>query len=242
MTARGKQWPEQTLMLEEVREHEDFQLRADGVSLPHVNKLARQIEAGKELPPIKVAAIGKALYVIDGFHRLHAARKAKRHSIRAQVARMSRTEALEEARLANTTHGKSLTRADKQRVWDDLIANGGHLDAEGNLKSARAIEGDLNGLYSRETVRKKLKDLGFTLNEGPDYQEWKPQDVDEETLAQERLEEAEDTLAAFIAAVPTLDRQDQQRLVGTARALLDGLERGEGAHALLEGLRNPLGI
>jgi len=242
VTAKGKQWPEQTLMLEEVRESADFQLRANGVSLPYVNKLARQIQAGKELPPIKVAAIGKALYVIDGFHRLHAARKAKRHSIQAKVARMSRSEALEEARLANTTHGKGLNRADRQRVWDDLIASGGHQDAEGNLKSSRVIEAEMNGLYSRETIRKKLKGLGLPLNEGPDFQEWKPEEADEETLAQERLEEAEDVLATFIATVHTLDREDQERLIGTARALLDGLERGDEAHGLLEGLRNPLGI
>lgn len=242
MTARGKQWRDRTLMIEEVREHSDLQLRANGLSLPHVNKLARQIEAGKILPPIKVAAIGAALYVVDGFHRLHAYRKAKEHSLPAQVARMSLAEAREEARLANTTHGKGLGRADKQKAWAAFIADGGHLDDEGHTKSSRAIEAELNGLYTRETIRKNLRALGLSLNEGPDYQEWKPDEVDEEFLAQERLEEAENTLAAFVATVPTLDRVDQERLIATARGLLDNLERGEEAHGLLEGLRNPLGI
>ncbi len=242
MTAKGKQWPERTLMIDEVHEHRDFQLRADGVSLPHVNKLARQIEAGKELPPIKVAAIGEALYVVDGFHRLHAYRKAKRHSLPAQVARMSRREALEEARLANTTHGKPLSRADKRRAWDDYIASGGHLDEDGKVKSSRVIEAELNGLYTRETIRKDLRDRGLTLNEGPTYTEWKREEADEESLAQERLDDAETILASFIGTLPTLGRADQDRLIATARSLLDGLERGEGAQAMLQTLRNPLGI
>jgi len=242
VTAKGKQWRDRTLMIEEVREHPDFQLRANGVSLPHVNKLTRQLEAGKALPPIKVAAIGAALYVVDGFHRLHAYRKAKEHSLPAQVARMSIPEAREEARLANTTHGKGLGRADKRRVWDEHIASGGHLDEDGNLKSSRVIEADLNGLYSRETIRTRLRELGLTLNEGPDFEEWKREEPDEEALAQERLEDAENTLAAFIATVPTLDRGDQERLIATARGLLDDLERGAAAHGVLEGLRNPLGI
>lgn len=242
MTAKGKQWRDRTLMIEEVREHPDFQLRVNGISLPHVNKLARQIEAGKTLPPIKVAAIGAALYVVDGFHRLHAYKKAKEHSLPAQVARMSLTEAREEARLANTTHGKGLSRADKRRVWDEHIATGGHLDERGSLKSSRVIEAELNGLYSRETIRSRLRGLGLTLNEGPDFEEWRREEPDEEALTQERLEDAENTLASFVATVPTLGRDDQERLIATARSLLDDVERGEAARGLLEGLRNPLGI
>lgn len=242
MTAKGKQWRGQTLMIEEIKEHRDLQLRANGISLPHVNKLARQIEAGKSLPPIKVAAIGTALYVVDGFHRLHAYKKAKVYALPAEVARMSLTEAREEARVANTTHGKGLGRADKQRVWKDHIANGGHLDEEGKLKPSRVIEAELNGLYSRETIRQRLRDLGLTLNEGPNFEEWKRDEPDEEFLAQERLEDAENMLASFIATVPTLDPDTRNRLIGTARGLLDGLERGQDAHGLLAGLRNPLGI
>ena len=95
----------ETLRIEMVRERDDFQLRAKGISQPHANKLLRVLKDGKELPPIHVAMIGKAMYVVDGFHRLHALRTAKRGLVQALVARMSLKEAQAEARLANRGTG-----------------------------------------------------------------------------------------------------------------------------------------
>lgn len=109
----GKQWAAQELPLEAIGLHKDLQFRAGGLSRAHVVKLVRTLEAGGEpLEPVKVARIGKALWLVDGHHRLEAHREAGRETIRAQVARMSLQEARDAARVANANHGKAMSRAD----------------------------------------------------------------------------------------------------------------------------------
>lgn len=242
MTAKGKQWALRDLRLEEVRERPDFQLRANGINSAHAKRLLRALQDVKELGPVKVAQIGKALYLVDGFHRLDAHKLARRQTISAEVARMSLEEARAEAQQANTTHGLNLNRKDKLRVWADYIASGRHLDDAGALKSSRVIATELDQVYSRETIRQKLKAMGMELNEGEDFKAWGGDEVDEDTLAEERADEAENLLAHLAAVLPTLNPGDLQRLTGATRALLDAAERGEDAKGLLEAIRNPLGI
>ena len=232
-----KRWqgPARELAMCTVRVDHAFQLRAKGIDPVWAGRLRKALEAGEELPPVKVAEIGKALYLVDGFHRHHAHAALGRSTIPAKVARLSVAGAKEEARLANTTHGKGLSRADKARVWNDYLANGRHLGKHGQLKPCRVIERELGwGVYTHETIRQKLKARGHELDNPAEYPSgYKPQRRDDEgALEAERVEEAEGCLRAFGELFPTLPIGDRRALLGAARALLGTLEGAEGPGGL----------
>ena len=244
--AAPKRWqgkPRQ-LMLEEVRDDHSFQYRVLGIDRAHANRLRKALGNGEVLPPIKVAQIGKALYLVDGFHRLAAHKAAGRATIAALVSRLSVAEAREEARLANTKHGKGLSGADKKALWEDFLANKGHLDARGVLKSSRTIEAEMGRVYSRETIRTKLKAVGLVLDEDVEYEgHYKPWGGDNaDTLAEERALEAWTSLNHFEELFPSLEGADQRDLLVTVRELLGRLERGEGPERPTEDLAARLGI
>jgi hypothetical protein len=223
-------WKAEELALEDVRDHPRFQMRVYGLSDAHVRVLERAYEAGGDVEAIKVARIGKALYVVDGFHRVEAARRANRPRIAAKVARMSLEEAREFARLANTKHGKSLSRADKAEVLRDYCAAERHIGPLGTTKPSRTIAAELNHIYSHETIRTRLRSMGVELDEEQEfpggYKPMYPQ-PDEEQLAAERAEEASLLLHRFSSLFFTLEVETQQELLVAARELMERLERGE---------------
>jgi len=242
---KGLQWKEETLALEAITLREDFQLRAGGIDRQHVRKLLGMLQAGKPLPPVKVARIGKALYLVDGFHRYFAHEDYGVSGIEASVARMSLEGARGEAMVANTTHGKALGRADKRKVWDAFVEAGGHLESPEVPKSSRVISAALNGMYSHETVRARLRELGLELNEGPTFKPWSDGEVPEEEdedlegpavdpLAAEQTEEARGHLEAFGAMLHSLEEVDRRGLLASARTLLAAWENGERPNRLVE--------
>ncbi len=240
-----RQWQEETLALEAVILREDFQLRAGGIDRQHVRTLLGMLQAGKPLPPVKVARIGKALYLVDGFHRYFAHEDYGVSGIEASVARMSLEEARGEAMIANTTHGKALGRADKRKVWEAFVEAGRHLESPEVPKSSRVISAALNGMYSHETVRARLRELGLELNEGPTFKPWSDGEGPEEDgddlegptidlLTAWRTDEAGRHLEAFAALLHSLEEEDRRGLLAAARTLLAAWENGEGPARPLE--------
>lgn len=228
---REPKWKLQSLALEDVRERQDYQVRAGGVSAPHVNTLARAMCSDGDLEPLKIAKVGKAHYVVDGFHRLAAARKLGWSHIAANVASMSAGEARDIALLSNTKHGKRLSRQDKSRLFDQYLEQGKHLDAEGVVKASRVIQVEVNHIYSHETIRTKLKERGIEVDIRVEYPGgYKPYVVDggdEAGLALELAEGAQSHLDAFGSLFFDLDDNAQRGLLGAARELVGRLERGE---------------
>lgn len=217
------------LPIDDVRVHPKFQLRANGTDPAHVKKLEAVLRDGQELPPIRVARIGKALYLIGGHHRLEAHRRLRRVTVRAEVTRMSLPEAQAAALLENTDHGKAMSRADKQAQWSRYVEEGHHLDASGCAKGSTTIERELGYMYSRPTIRKRLKGLGVPIDleeEYPHgYKPWRASDDDE--LAQDRLWNALEGLEHFRFEYLTLDSRRQRELRETARNLLEAMDREE---------------
>lgn len=241
-------WKRQLLPLQDVRERQGFQLRQLGLSSTLVRTLTRVLEGGGAVEPVKVASIGKALYVVDGFHRLEAHRQAGVETISADVARMSVREAEGLALLANTKHGKGLSPADRTAILTRYVERGDHFRDDGRFKSAQDIVDDLNGVMSRETVRRKLRKLAVDLQEGlkPFKGGWGDEDDDDDedegSLGQERIEEAQGLLARFDALYFSLEETDQHQLRGDAQKLLGRLERGERAERGLDGPEGVLDI
>lgn len=228
----GKQWADLELPVEAVGEHPALQFRVGGLSRPHLNKLVRTLQAGGEpLEAVRVARIGKALWLIDGHHRLEAHRVAARETIAAKVARMPLQEAKDAARLANAKHGKGMSRADKALAWGSYVADGKHLDGEGELKASRVIAEELGQLWSHETIRQKLKALGLEpdLNlEWPEgYKAYGDGEVTEEDLEEDLAEELEAALRRFGAGFSGLSDWHRDRLLQAAQGMLAAIERGE---------------
>lgn len=232
----GRQWKEEALALGDVREHKDLQGRVNGTNPATVRQYERVLKGGSTMEPVQVARIGKALYLLDGYHRLEAHRRAGMPTIRARVAKMSLSEAKTEALTANTKHGKPLSRADKAQMFDRYVDSGKHVDEYGDTKACRAIAAELNHIYSYETIRQKLKALGVPLNEAKEYPGgYKPysgsgsgnDDDDDIELGELRASQARQHLESFRALFPTLDVEEQKNGLAAARDLVERLERGE---------------
>src|SRR5690606_18762449 len=75
-----------------------------------------------EVPPVIVRETAGGWSLIDGQHRLSAAKLEQRETIRAIVVALSDAEALEAAVKANTSHGKALTLSERKAAAAQLIA------------------------------------------------------------------------------------------------------------------------
>lgn len=70
-------------------------------------------EGGNPLPPIQVVKDGDNYWLVDGFHRVYAARAAGKDTIEAEVLEGDLNQAAWLAVAANKTHGLRRTQADK---------------------------------------------------------------------------------------------------------------------------------
>jgi ParB-like chromosome segregation protein Spo0J len=87
-----------------------FYLRQAGTDAKHVQLLA-DASASIRLPPILVQR--SSLRIIDGMHRVEAAKLCGLHSVNARVVDCTDQEALVLAVKSNTLHGLPLSRADR---------------------------------------------------------------------------------------------------------------------------------
>ena len=241
---KGKQWVAQDLPIDDVRVHQGLQFRVGGLNQANLNRIRKPLQHGEDArDPIDVARVGKALYVVDGFHRLEAYRAERRPTIPARVAKMSLEEATEHAKTSNAANGKPYSRADKLALWQAYVDAGWHLADEGTPLASRVIAKELGDIFSHETIRKKLKAIGLELDVDVEFDgTYKPQGPSEEELEQELLEEAEDAVGALGGALVTLEPTDRERLVAHARRILDAVELEDERERVeaLKALRAPL--
>jgi ParB-like chromosome segregation protein Spo0J len=90
--------------------------RSDGVDQSHAQLLA---ESAVDLPPILVHR--PTMRVIDGMHRLAAARLAGREAIAVRFFEGTGEEAFEEAVRANVAHGLPLSLADREAAAERIL-------------------------------------------------------------------------------------------------------------------------
>ncbi|WP_328565130.1 nuclease [Streptomyces coelicoflavus] len=154
-------------------------LRQGGTDAAHVRLLVDAAESA-ELPPILVQLDG--CRVIDGLHRLEAARLMGDDSIRARFLDCSNSEALVIAMQANGAHGLPLAKADRvagaQRVlgshpdWSDrAIAGVTGLSAKtvASLRERSAIATPLGGKRVGQDGRRRPVDAGEGRRRAAEY-------------------------------------------------------------------------
>jgi hypothetical protein len=78
-------------------------------------------EGDDNFPPVAVFHDGTDYWLSDGFHRHAAAKKARLHSLKAEVRQGSRRDAILHAVGANATHGLRRSNADKRRAVTILL-------------------------------------------------------------------------------------------------------------------------
>lgn len=97
------------------------------------------------LPPVSVYWDGTDYWLVDGFHRVSAAREMGDPTIQATIKNGTRREAIRASLTANIGHGLKRSNADKRKAIDTLLA-----DQEWSRMSDRAIAGEL--FVDNETV------------------------------------------------------------------------------------------
>lgn len=117
-----------------------------------VKQYATNMTNGAKFPPIRLAQIKGALFLVDGWHRHAAAQSLNHKTIEAIVLPMTGQEALLASALANSTHGKPLKSSEKQNAFKSFIKGRGHIRADRSLLSYREIAVTLGGHVGHTTV------------------------------------------------------------------------------------------
>src|SRR5215831_1533257 len=132
----------QTLAIRTIHVRDEIQPRfyLNNMVIDEYATLYAEVDGTEPLPPIDVFAVGKQYYVSDGFHRLEAAKAAKRTELVCRVYQGSLQAAMRHGALANLRRGMVYSQQDRQRVLERFLA-----DPEMSQRSNRDL-GQLLGL------------------------------------------------------------------------------------------------
>ena len=89
-----------------------------------VEEYAESVRTGKKLPPVTAYKDDEnMIWLADGWHRVHAYRKAGLEEINTNLLKGSKRDAVLFAVGANTEHGQRRTNADKRRAIETMLAD-----------------------------------------------------------------------------------------------------------------------
>lgn len=156
MSAVVFEWAEAYIPLASIVKHPPFQFRS-GLDAAAIRRYAAMTKAGKIAPPIVVALIGTAHYLLDGWHRMEAGALTLTadDQVWVRVAVMTHGQAMWFAATANDGHGVQLKAAARRKVFRAFIESGQHKLPRGDVMSYRAM-GDALG-QQHTTVRNWVK-------------------------------------------------------------------------------------
>jgi len=130
--------------------------RSEGLDLVTVAEYAERMSAGDKFPAIEVFSDKICYWVVDGFHRIAAAKQASIEEIEVNLYEGNWRDAKLHSFHVNAEHGKRRTNADKHRVVTEILQ-----DEEWNKWSDREIARRCK--VSHEFVR-KLREENHTIN------------------------------------------------------------------------------
>ena len=89
--------------------------RSNGLDMVTIQTYADHMENGVVFPPVEIVSNGDTLWLVDGQHRIEAAKKVNLEKIEANVTHGDRRDALWMSLASNETHGLRQTNEDKRR-------------------------------------------------------------------------------------------------------------------------------
>lgn len=105
--------------VEEPQVDPTLQPRIGGVDADHVRALEERPDSW---PPLKVVWRGGRYLLVDGFHRLEAAKNLRLESVRVEVVEVSPEADLHELAFdLNSTHGRPLSLADRRAFAERIL-------------------------------------------------------------------------------------------------------------------------
>ncbi|MCK1554036.1 hypothetical protein IVB11_34580 [Bradyrhizobium sp. 177] len=159
-TAEGpQQSPVTPVPIADIATRADWQVR-DQISEALVREYITHYVHGANMPPVRLADIGGALVLVDGWHRLLAQKQLGRDVVEATTEVLSEMEAQWQAALANSYNGARLNRqSEKRRVFELYMRQGRNRVGRLGLKSYREIAKDLGGLASKSSIENWMKKM-----------------------------------------------------------------------------------
>ncbi|MCA1527861.1 hypothetical protein [Bradyrhizobium yuanmingense] len=159
-TAEGpQQSPVLLIPIVDIATRADWQVR-DQINEALVREYITHYVHGANMPPVRLADIGGALVLMDGWHRLLAQKQLGRDAVEATTEALSEMEAQWQAALANSYNGVRLNRqSEKRRVFELYIRQGRNRVGRLGLKSYREIAKDLGGLASKSSIENWMKKM-----------------------------------------------------------------------------------
>lgn len=104
-----------------------------------IKRYATAMRAGAVFPPVEIAAVEGAMFLVDGWHRFGAAEAAGLSGLRAHVTPVkNHAEAMKLAAVANLVHGKQLSLKERRKALIMVIDAGGHFEGR-KLRSLRQL-------------------------------------------------------------------------------------------------------
>jgi len=183
-----------------------------------VGEYALALEDAVVFPPILVATVRGAPTLVDGRHRLAAARATRATAIRALTFDATTEEAACAAVRANLPHGLPLSRGERSRALKMLLRAGGHRRPEGGVTPlhALALEFGVSPVTIGLQVSRDTPKIYRTDFSGPTKATVSPQ-RDPFTLALELLQ------AASVLALGVPEDGRRKALADAGKAFVEGL-------------------
>ena len=144
-------WEELYIPTAAIIKHKPFQVRK-ALDKSAIRRYGEMTRAGQIAPPIKVALVQGAYYLLDGWHRMEAgALTTAGAEVLALVASMTANQAMWESAKANSLHGVQLKRSEIREVFRAFIRSGQHKKPKGLFMSYREIQAELGNPHT--TIR-----------------------------------------------------------------------------------------
>lgn len=113
--------------------------------------------AGADFPPITVVKLDGAPVLVDGFHRVAAAKSIGMTVLAGVIVEGDRNELRWLAADANMRHGLPLSRADAREVFRAYVRARKCYRPDGGVKSSREIADDLHRIRTHATILDWMK-------------------------------------------------------------------------------------
>jgi hypothetical protein len=164
-----------------------------------------------KMPPIRLGRVNGALMLVDGWHRLAAAKRIEREDITAVIEDMTEDQARWAAAEANTMHGLQLKPGEKRAVFRRYVQTKQHQDGQ-HFKSYRDIARELHGIAGKSSLQRWMEidfpKVAAKMNSG----RLAETSSDANTKHTRYFQTAVEHLEQIVAAAPALGEEERRRL------------------------------